>query len=88
MHNAPGTYSKYAPRAVWTQIMPLEHVGLKILIQITCAPGACSICSWSIILGQNLTEAFGVANAALGQYLSQRLDPGATGQSYSVANAS
>ena len=64
-HNAPGAYRKYAPEAVCIQIMLLENIGLTRLLQIVYAPGACSwssfslrICSWSIILGQNLTEVF------------------------------
>ena len=51
--------SKYAPGAVYVQIMLLEHIELRILTQIIHALGACSwsSCSWSIISGQNLTEA-------------------------------
>ena len=40
MHNAQGGLSKYAPRAVYIQIMLLEHIELTILPQIIHAPGA------------------------------------------------
>ena len=59
--------SKYAsgPGALYIQIMLLEHIELRILPQIihalgAAAPGAAvpgALCSWSIISGQNLTEA-------------------------------
>ena len=62
--------SKYAPGAVYIQIILLEHVELRILPQIIHASGAAApgavvpgaaapgrnSCSWSIISGQNLTE--------------------------------
>ena len=58
MHNPSGAYRKYAPGAVFIQIMLLEHIGLRILQQIINAPGACSWsrCSWSIVSGKNLTK--------------------------------
>ena len=40
MHNAPGACSKYAPGAMYIQIMLLEHIELRILPQIIHAPGA------------------------------------------------
>ena len=64
MHNAPRAYSKYPPGAclecimlqdytnkyvaMCFQNMLLEHVGLRILLQIIHTPGACS---WSTAPG-------------------------------------
>ena len=40
MHNAPGAYSRFAPGAVYIQIMLLEHIELRIRPQIIHAPRA------------------------------------------------
>ena len=51
--------SKYAPGAVYIQIMLLEHIEIRILPQIIHAPEAAvpGAAVPSIILGQNLTKA-------------------------------
>ena len=52
--------SKYAPGAVYIQIMLLEHIELRILPQIIHAPGAAApgaAAPGALISGQNLTEA-------------------------------
>ena len=39
-HTAPGACSKYAPGAMFIQIMLLEHIWLRIFFQIINGPGA------------------------------------------------